>query len=353
MAAVSSRPTHVAAAGNGGDAGHSPSNAASNREIRHINTNVSSKNDEGESSDAYSLEARSDSSNIIDHVGASAGDSAGGESVRPDSLTLTSPLEQLTRSLNFNKKDTHPLSTHATSRSRNKAGQQGSNDAAFPPVDQVMREYLAAEATHEHGASRFGESNNSTTGAHSSSSAIDRENRDQRNISESTAFEPVRFSDDTARTGGAEDVSDGQSQLINAFRSSYHTYMTRSGGLRDSSYSWMAPDADSPNMTMDFKQVEGHLDAANNKGDPTDLGRYDDHEEDDAVQEHDNEESGEWTLGDKVKARASSWDSQAAEKMELHRIPSQKSSKTPADGRTSDFSVLEPFHYSVSWTRFC
>lgn len=344
MAAVSAWSAPIAAA-----AGHSGSPYASNnREVRRFDP-PTGKTDDDENSDTYSLEARSDTSDTGDNAGdfAAAADGETGEAVRPDSLALTSPLEQLTRSLSFNKKDGQkPLTQRSEARTKNGARLQDNSIAGLPPVEQVMLEYLAAEPDYGQGASTTSHNHQEAATLRATTPHIHLSER--REPSESTSIEPVRFSDDNTRTGGAEDVSDSQGQLINAFRSSYHTYMTRSGGLRDSSYSWMAPDADSPNMTLDFKQAEAVFNAANDKGEAIDLGRYDQVEDDNAANLQENDVSSEWEADDKVKARASSWDSQAAKKMGLNRIPSQKSSKTPTDGRTSDVSTFEPFHYSVS-----
>lgn len=309
---------------------------------------------DGDNSDAYSFEARSEISDNNDTQGPPG---ASGEAVRPDSLALTSPLEQLTRSLSFNKKDGQhapPLQQSARGGVRERIAQD--SIAGLPSAEQVMLEYLAAETNYDSNASTSGQPRQDASIGQQQQHLPNAVNSNSQHAAShetafDTTFEPVRFSNDTTRTGGTEDVSDSQGQLINAFRSSYHTYMTRSGGMRDSSYSWMGPDADSPNMTMDFKQAEASFDAARRNGEAIDLGRYDDFEGEDDSGDLSAGQPGEDLDADgKAKARSSSWDSQEVKKMGLNRIPSQKSQKThktPTDGRTSDVSAFEPFQYSV------
>lgn len=303
-----------------------------------------SDDDNDDNSDAYSFEARSEAGD-----GASA-TAPGSDAVRPDSLTLTSPLEQLTRSLSFNKKEGSHGGRNGTPRTP-RYRQHTPSD--LPPVEQVMLEYLAGEPTQEASASTYETYDQwprkATDTTHQQHSKLASRSAHQEQASEPANVEPVYFGDDDEPMVAEDPSEGGQGQLISAFRSSYHTYMTRSGGMRDSSYSWMAPDADSPNATLDFKQAElSHSQSANNKDSSSDVDRFEDHQGDRNRREFDPDGYEQWDAESKARARASSWDSQAAKTTGLHRIPSQKTSKTPMDGRASEMSAFEPFQYSVS-----
>jgi hypothetical protein len=335
MAAVSRWP----AAAQYGTASISSNTQA--HEVRNTDNQASHTDDDNDdNSDAYSFEARSEAGD------GAAATAPGSEAVRPDSLALTSPLEQLTRSLSFNKKDGSHGKKNGTARTL-RYRQHTPSD--LPPVEQVMLEYLAGEPTHEASASTYDQQpRKASEMVHQNSKGTPR-NMYQEQTLETTSQEPVYFGDDDTQTAAEDPSEGGQGQLISAFRSSYHTYMTRSGGMRDSSYSWMAPDADNPNATLDFKQAElSHLQSANPKDSSLDLDRFEDHQDDKNRRENDPDEYEQWDVESKARARASSWDSQAANAMGLHRIPSQKISKPPTDGRNSDMSTLEPFQYTVS-----
>lgn len=344
MAAVSQR--HAAA----------PHGLPFSKSVRNLNQEPDKRNidnpgfssDYNDNSDAYSFEARSDVSDDRDGsaAAAAAASTRSGEAVRPDSLAMTSPLEQLTRSLSFNKKDSpSSVSSHGKMSSA-RLRQLQEKESGLPPVEQVMLEYLASEPTREAGLSTDAQLDIEGSDAMAYQPGFTKDQGQQLRSIGNASRKPVRSSEDSDQAGGAEDA-DTQGQLINAFRSSYHTYMTRSGGLRDSSYSWMAPDADSPNATMDFKQagIPNSNEVENSRGLESYEAKFSGN---DGLNESSDAYSQWEAEDDRAQARRSSWDSQAVRKMALHRVPSQKASKTLTDDRTSAPSVNEPFHYSVS-----
>jgi hypothetical protein len=189
---------------------------------------------------------------------------------------------------------------------------------------------------------------------------------------EQTRYEPVRFSTGSQTTD--IEGSDDQSQLIDAFRSSYGTHFTNG---RDSSYSWMMSEPNSPSVTLDFARAANELAGILGEGSS---GRTGQKTSIDSDQHNNNNNSrraqagqsdvySEWDGADRARARASSWDSQAAnEMMNLARAASLKSVTgvrealarrrentakhvNPAE-RESALSIADPFHYAVGGRYF-
>lgn len=334
--------------------------------------------------DAYPLKARSDASYDGDvvqytqakqqHNNQQRGTSvhSEGESVRPDSLALTSPLEQLKRNLSFNRGDSQSGTSSLTSRPL--MDRQASLPAMIHALEQDE------QATSSHTSSQMPriartKSNldyeetlvtrqaqeGSYTVENDSDVAINTLGDRAHNAShdDTNHVEPVRFSDDTAQTdkdGVIGDNSDARSQLISAFRNSYHT--TRDGNFRDSSYSWIGADQESPNNTLDFKQAQAEYRAAGHdeddeeafqdSNDDSQQQQYIYNSSNDNSNEHEIEDISGWEAEGRNRVRASSWDSQEAEKMGLHRIPSQRKLPDTGEGRQSNVSHFDPFAYAVS-----
>lgn len=207
------------------------------------------------------------------------------EALRPESLALHSPLDQLTRKLSY-------TGTRSGIAERNMSSSLG---IGRPPVHRgISNTSNTSAGSDSKGKTRASDAYGiasyygTTADARQPSNVPGQEqlplhSRQASGSSGPQAFnesytEPVRFS----RTSSAydNDNSDAQSQLINAFRNSYSTQLT--GGVRDSTYSWMNDDyveedghgskADSrymsTNGTLDFKTAAGKM------GRDSDVGAY-------------------------------------------------------------------------------
>ena len=267
------------------------------------------------------------------------------EGVRPDSLALKSPLEQLSRSLSY---------TRNTAASRH--GGAGTSGSLRRPRRAQDGQAAADEREVVDGSSQQQQRRPPPLGIQTDASSPSFLNLDGAN---SPTVEPVRFSPRRAHRGAqsqergrggsessdndASDTSDTRSQLINAFRNSTMTRTDggRRDGTRDSSYSWATgtdADPDSPNITLDFKQAQAVFDAANHRGSvlmPDGRERQAGHDR--AAQAGSAHAAAaepssagypaDWDTEEaqRSRARASSWDKQEAHRMGLHRVPSHRS----------------------------
>lgn len=293
--------------------------------------------------------------------GRSSGQGSPGR-VQHDSLILKSPLDQLSRSLSF-KKDRSQAGGTDRGRVRDAKGKNRAapdNDSNEPLSQSAQR----LDAVRPPPLLKASDS--------SGTSFLKLDDQSPTYGTYSTETAPVNFGDrDAVRSRGNTAThdrndadSDSESQLINAFRNSYSTHLTREGGARDSSYSWMTTDPESPNTTLDFRQAQAVFEAAHHRGEGP-LARPDSssdlHKHSSAQPERATSvSSAEWEGQERSRARASSWDSQAAAGLGLDRMPSQRSARSgktrarkgkgsDADGqpRESGVSIFDPFHYAV------
>ena len=203
--------------------------------------------------------------------------------VRPESLSLQSPLTQLTRQLSWNHKQQHSNAGGTAAAAAKKVqGRVGTpmafiaaGNSSFIDSDDEDKENIAVGSNAP--TPRKSQRNQAETvqpgpGKYVysygdiSTNATASEGKLGNNSASYTA--PVRFSRELSNDSDAYDndqqsVSDAHSQLINAFRNSYADGLSSSrdrsaaGPRPESSYSWMTATAadHSPVDTLDFAQA--------------------------------------------------------------------------------------------------
>ena len=314
-----------------------------------------------------------------------------------ESWALASPLEQLTRKLSVTRNESRqPFPRRSSSRGATATSRDGHKaekdtdgrvntrtEAAkgFQFPEQAAEQHLTNSqsrnaphrppplitASNSHGSFLHlaADDYDNASPVSNSSNVVVRDEPEIRPVQFSPRERHRNDSSTSRSTLEHGDNSDAHSQLINAFRNSYSDNLT-SAGNRESSYSWMTsnPDADpeTPGITLDFAEAarnaaDGAYTAnnyattsyahANNRLSPNESGHAG--------------EASEWNgriseeeLSDRAKARISSWDSTAAQAMNLRRVPSKTRGAVMGRGshaeteRTSAFSSLDPFAYAVS-----
>lgn len=339
----------------------------------------SHNNEQDDMRDSRSVGARSDASAEHDNM------------VRPESLGLKSPLEQLTRKLSYNKQRQHPEKgqgraatpmalldgAHAAQQDHDRENMRGYNldqrgKASAKDGQRKAAQQPLIDHSTSHGNSFLDVGTRPDSGDAGSLP------------SERTRIEPVRFergeqaqqvanqlrrhgSDASALTDTHTEISDAHSQIINAFRGSYAETSGHSTGRRESSCSWTTGGGDTAyggldgdsSDTMDFAQAaRSATSEVHSSG-----SRKPSHKSTSkAVHSDNNDENdqNEEIDAERARARASSWDSANGEAADaLRRIPSlsrkmaglrrNESAKRiqEAEGRESGMSATDPFIYAV------
>ena len=305
--------------------------------------------------------------------------SSPGARVQHDSLALKSPLEQLSRSLSFNKdrqtqQHQHRVDVKGKGRAHeHDVHQQDDREMLDGYRNDLRRPPPLLKASDSSGTGFLKYDADDDTGGYHPTSTTAPVNFDGRRSNRQRS--PSTDDEDN------ESNSDARSQLINAFR---HSRLTRAddddddtarggggqGGHRDSSYSWMTTDPESPNTTLDFRQAQAVFEAAHHRGEGSSRPGSSSglHASTGSSNSNNGQQTSnlqeEWEGDTRARARASSWDSQAAANLGLDRMPSQKSTRSTrsrsgdkqqrrelgpnGQPRESGLSVFDPFHYAVS-----
>jgi len=296
-------------------------------------------------------------SHSLNHEAAAASSANNVEEVRPESLRLASPLAQLTRSLSISRdrKEGSETAQRHTGHTAAVDREEAARLCTSPGTESLPTRHLAVgNTTHLSPSPPAGPS------SRDNSSFLElSENEDTPRYTlwnGPTDEQAARSSNETIRSATSSTSSScHNTQIINAFRNSYSTHLT--GGMRDSSYSWLLSDPDSPGPNMAFQQVAAAQGiSSSSAADASHLGTarhpYQQDADTSLTAMHIN-----WEETDRAKVRRSSWDSVDAASMNLRRLPSDATTHSrsgPASNnqgetrpRGSAISASDPFHYAV------